>query len=179
MIPEVRMGISARLMIAVRGARAVKETLQAMKSIAERIGIIDDIACQSDLLALNAAIEAARAGVHDKGFAVVSGEVRKLAERAVSLLDKIVPGIAKTSVLVQKIAAASEEQSCGVGQISVAMNQLNQITRQNASASGVLAAMAEEMSGQAERLQRLMEFFTLAGAARQDWQSSGFAGVMQ
>ncbi len=164
------------------GDRAVKETLQAMKSIAERIGIIDDIAYQTDLLALNAAIEAARAGVHGKGFAVVAGEVRKLAERsqvaaqeigevakdsvalaerAGSLLDEIVPGIAKTSVLVQEIAAASEEQSFGVGQISSAMNQLNQITHQNVSASGALAAMAEEMSGQAERLQRLMGFFTL------------------
>ncbi|WP_429547901.1 methyl-accepting chemotaxis protein [Pseudomonas frederiksbergensis] len=166
------------------GDRAVKETLQAMKSIAERIGIIDDIAYQTDLLALNAAIEAARAGVHGKGFAVVAGEVRKLAERsqvaaqeigevakdsvalaerAGSLLDEIVPGIAKTSVLVQEIAAASEEQSLGVGQISSAMNQLNQITHQNVSASGALAAMAEEMSGQAERLQRLMGFFTLEG----------------
>ncbi|TWC18480.1 MULTISPECIES: methyl-accepting chemotaxis protein [unclassified Pseudomonas] len=169
---------------AVEGGVAVKDTVSAMKSIAERIGIIDDIAYQTNLLALNAAIEAARAGEHGKGFAVVAAEVRKLAERsqvaaqeigevakgsvalaerAGSLLDEIVPGIAKTSELVQEIAAASAEQSSGVGQINTAMNQLNQITQQNASASEELAATAEEMSGQAEQLQQLMSFFSLAG----------------
>ncbi|MFW9265624.1 methyl-accepting chemotaxis protein [Pseudomonas sp. NR3] len=169
---------------AVEGGVAVKDTVSAMKSIAERIGIIDDIAYQTNLLALNAAIEAARAGEHGKGFAVVAAEVRKLAERsqvaaqeigevakgsvalaerAGSLLDEIVPGIAKTSDLVQEIAAASAEQSSGVGQINTAMNQLNQITQQNASASEELAATAEEMSGQAEQLQQLMSFFSLAG----------------
>ncbi|WP_339491901.1 methyl-accepting chemotaxis protein [Pseudomonas rhizophila] len=169
---------------AVEGGVAVKDTVSAMKSIAERIGIVDDIAYQTNLLALNAAIEAARAGEHGKGFAVVAAEVRKLAERsqvaaqeigevakgsvalaerAGSLLDEIVPGIAKTSDLVQEIAAASAEQSSGVGQINTAMNQLNQITQQNASASEELAATAEEMSGQAEQLQQLMSFFSLTG----------------
>ncbi|MGF6708749.1 methyl-accepting chemotaxis protein [Pseudomonas frederiksbergensis] len=169
---------------AVEGGAAVKDTVAAMKSIADKIGIIDDIAYQTNLLALNAAIEAARAGEHGKGFAVVAAEVRKLAERsqvaaqeigevakgsvalaerAGSLLDEIVPGIAKTSDLVQEIAAASDEQSSGVGQINTAMNQLNQITQQNASASEELAATAEEMSGQAEQLQQLMSFFSLSG----------------
>nr|WP_256662496.1 MULTISPECIES: methyl-accepting chemotaxis protein [unclassified Pseudomonas] len=165
------------------GGEAVKDTVSAMKSIADKIGIIDDIAYQTNLLALNAAIEAARAGEHGKGFAVVAAEVRKLAERsqvaaqeigevaknsvalaerAGSLLDEIVPGIARTSDLVQEIAAASEEQSSGVGQINTAMNQLNQITQQNASASEELAATAEQMSSQAEQLQQVMGFFTLA-----------------
>ena len=171
---------------AVEGGAAVKDTVSAMKSIAEKIGIIDDIAYQTNLLALNAAIEAARAGEHGKGFAVVAAEVRKLAERsqvaaqeigevakgsvalaerAGGLLDEIVPGIAKTSDLVQEIAAASEEQSSGVGQINTAMNQLNRITQQNASSSEELAATAEEMSGQAEQLQQLMGFFTLPAHA--------------
>ncbi|EHK69385.1 methyl-accepting chemotaxis protein [Pseudomonas psychrotolerans L19] len=162
------------------GGEAVGETLVAMKTIAEKIGIVDDIAYQTNLLALNAAIEAARAGEHGKGFAVVAAEVRKLAERsqvaaqeigtvakssvalaerAGSLLDEMVPSISKTSDLVQEIAAASEEQSSGVTQINSAMLQLNQITQQNASASEELAATAEEMSGQAEQLQRLMGFF--------------------
>ena len=162
------------------GGIAVKETVSAMKQIAGKIGIIDDIAYQTNLLALNAAIEAARAGEHGKGFAVVAAEVRKLAERsqvaaqeigelaggsvdkaeqAGKLLDEIVPAINKTSDLVQEITAASEEQSSGAAQINTAMNQLNSITQQNASSTEELAATAEEMSGQATQLQNLMGFF--------------------
>ena len=169
---------------AVQGGEAVKQTVSAMKSIAGKIGIIDDIAYQTNLLALNAAIEAARAGEHGRGFAVVAAEVRKLAERsqvaaqeigelasssvemaesAGKLLDTIVPSIKKTSDLVQEISAASEEQSAGVGQINTAMDQLNQITQQNASSAEELAATSEEMSGQAMQLQELMAFFTVAG----------------
>ncbi|MGZ8907534.1 MAG: methyl-accepting chemotaxis protein, partial [Methylobacter sp.] len=171
---------------AVQGGEAVKETVGAMKSIAGKIGIIDDIAYQTNLLALNAAIEAARAGEHGRGFAVVAAEVRKLAERsqiaaqeigelaessvemaesAGKLLDTIVPSIKKTSDLVQEIAAASEEQSSGVGQINTAMDQLNKITQQNASSSEELAATSEEMSGQAAQLQELMAFFTVGGVS--------------
>ncbi|ACV36705.1 methyl-accepting chemotaxis protein [Accumulibacter sp.] len=172
---------------AVEGGEAVGRTVEAMKSIAEKIGIIDDIAYQTNLLALNAAIEAARAGEHGKGFAVVAAEVRKLAERsqvaaqeignvakdsvklaerAGSLLGEMVPSIRKTSDLVQEIAAASQEQSSGVGQINGAMGQLNQATQQNASASEELAATAEELGGQAGQLQELMTFFQLADAGR-------------
>ena len=168
---------------ATDGGVAVKETVAAMKQIAGKIGIIDDIAYQTNLLALNAAIEAARAGEHGKGFAVVAAEVRKLAERsqvaaqeiselaggsvekaesAGQLLDAIVPAIGKTSGLVQEIAAASSEQSSGIGQVNTAMNQLNQITQQNASASEELAATAEEMSGQAAQLQQVMGFFKVS-----------------
>ena len=165
---------------AADGGKAVKDTVEAMKQIASKIGIIDDIAYQTNLLALNAAIEAARAGEHGKGFAVVAAEVRKLAERsqvaaqeigqlagssvgmaeqAGKLLDTIVPSIKKTSELVQEIAAASQEQSSGVGQINGAMGQLNKATQQNASASEELAATAEEMGGQSSQLQTLMAFF--------------------
>jgi methyl-accepting chemotaxis protein len=170
---------------ATEGGQAVGSTVDAMKKIAGKIGIVDDIAYQTNLLALNAAIEAARAGEHGKGFAVVAAEVRKLAERsqiaaqeigelasssvslaekAGKLLDEIVPSINKTSDLVQEIASASSEQTTGVAQINGAMGQLNQTTQQNASASEELAATAEEMSGQTEQLQNLMTFFKLNGA---------------
>ncbi|GAA5168969.1 HAMP domain-containing methyl-accepting chemotaxis protein [Viridibacterium curvum] len=171
---------------AAEGGEAVKATVVAMKQIAQKIGIIDDIAYQTNLLALNAAIEAARAGEHGKGFAVVAAEVRKLAERsqvaaqeistvaessvelaerAGTLLDQIVPNIRKTSDLVQEITAASEEQSTGVSQINTAVSQLSQTTQQNAASSEELAATAEEMSGHAEGLQRAIGFFTTAEQA--------------
>ncbi|HJW26326.1 MAG TPA: methyl-accepting chemotaxis protein [Rhodocyclaceae bacterium] len=173
---------------AAEGGEAVTETVTAMKQIAKRIGIIDDIAYQTNLLALNAAIEAARAGEHGKGFAVVAAEVRKLAERsqvaaqeigqlatnsvglaekAGKLLDEIVPATKKTADLVQEITAGSEEQSAGVEQINTAMAQLSQLTQQNASASEELAATSEEMSSQADNLQQLMAFFTVDGQRRQ------------
>ncbi|GFM50945.1 methyl-accepting chemotaxis protein [Pseudomonas capsici] len=165
---------------AVQGGGAVGDTVLAMKQIADKISIIDDIAYQTNLLALNAAIEAARAGDHGKGFAVVAAEVRKLAERsqvaaqeigqvasssvqlaeqAGRLLNEIVPNIQKTSDLVQEITAASQEQSGAAGQINIAMGQMNQITQQNASASEELAATAEEMNAQAGQLQELIGFF--------------------
>jgi len=165
---------------AVQGGGAVGDTVLAMKQIADKISIIDDIAYQTNLLALNAAIEAARAGDHGKGFAVVAAEVRKLAERsqvaaqeigqvasssvqlaeqAGHLLNEIVPNIQKTSDLVQEITAASQEQSGAAGQINIAMGQMNQITQQNAAASEELAATAEEMNAQAGQLQELIGFF--------------------
>jgi methyl-accepting chemotaxis protein len=184
---------------ATEGGQAVKETVSAMKSIAEKISIIDDIAYQTNLLALNAAIEAARAGDHGKGFAVVAAEVRKLAERsqvaaqeigevakgsvglsekAGKLLDEMLPSIKKTSDLVQEITAASEEQSTGVAQINTAMNQLNQLTQQNASGSEELAATAEEMSSQAEQLQQAMSFFKVGAGQAAAGQVAGARRVV-
>ncbi|WP_122302692.1 methyl-accepting chemotaxis protein [Pseudomonas amygdali] len=181
---------------ATDGGESVQQTVVAMKKIAQRISIIDDIAYQTNLLA-NAAIEAARAGEHGKGFAVVAAEVRKLAERsqvaaqeigelssssvemaekAGKLLDEMVPSINKTSDLVQEISAASEEQAAGVAQINTAMTQLNQVTQQNASSSEELAATAEEMSSQAEQLQQAMSFFTLDASPRAVAQGSPVDG---
>jgi methyl-accepting chemotaxis protein len=163
--------------------RSVAETVDAMKSIAAKISIIEEIAYQTNLLALNAAIEAARAGEHGKGFAVVASEVRKLAERSQAaakeigglasksvevaehsgkLLTDLVPAITKTAELVQDVAAASREQSAGVAQINRAMNQVDQITQRNASSSEELSSTAEELAAQAEALQQLMSFFKVA-----------------
>ena len=184
---KVTDGIAAKAASEAKlGGEAVRSTVAAMKQIAHKIGIIDDIAYQTNLLALNAAIEAARAGEHGKGFAVVAAEVRKLAERsqvaaqeigtvarssvelaenAGHLLDAIVPSIRRTSDLVQEITAASEEQSTGVGQINTAVNQLTQTTQQAAANAEELAATAEEMSAQAEQLQILMAFFKVEKSA--------------
>jgi methyl-accepting chemotaxis protein len=166
----------------VEGGQAVKDTVGAMKQIAQKIAIIDDIAYQTNLLALNAAIEAGRAGEHGKGFAVVAAEVRKLAERsqvaaeeisrlasgsvelaerAGKLLDTIVPSIQKTSDLVMEIAAASSEQNSGVGQINAAIAQISEAVAQNAAASEELASTSEEVSAQAMELQATMAFFHL------------------
>ncbi|MFZ2854805.1 MAG: methyl-accepting chemotaxis protein [Rhodocyclaceae bacterium] len=165
---------------AQEGGKAVGETVEAMKKIAERIGIIDEIAYQTNLLALNAAIEAARAGDHGKGFAVVASEVRKLAERsqvaareigelaansvglaekAGSLFEHLLPNIQRNAHLVKEIAEASDEQAIGASQISQAVNQVSQAVQHNASASEELAATSEELHSQALQLKDHMAFF--------------------
>jgi len=164
------------------GGKAVAQAVGAMKNIAEKISIVEEIARQTNLLALNAAIEAARAGEHGKGFAVVAAEVRKLAERsgtaaaeiselssstvtvadqAGQMLVKLVPDIQRTAELVQEISAASSEQNAGAEQINKALQQLDQVIQQNASASEEMASTSEELSSQAEQLQSSIAFFHL------------------
>jgi len=176
-------GIARRSAVdAETGGASVLEMVTAMKDIAGRIGIIEEIARQTNLLALNAAIEAARAGEAGKGFAVVASEVRKLAERsqaaskeiaelsgrsvavaekAGQLIQMVVPDIQHTAEVVQEIMSASREQSTGVDQIGRAVAQLDTVIQQNASASEELASMAEEMNGQAEQLSESLAFFRL------------------
>ena len=165
-------------------SQIVADAVDAMKSITDKISIVEEIAYQTNLLALNAAIEAARAGEHGKGFAVVASEVRKLAERsqaaaqeissltstsvstaerAGEALKALVPTIRKTAEMVQEVATASREQSTGVSQVNRAMAQVDQVTQHNAAAAEELSATAETMNSQASELQQLMARFKVSG----------------
>ncbi|MDP0927262.1 methyl-accepting chemotaxis protein [Paracoccus onubensis] len=157
--------IAARsLKQAISATRVVEEAVSAMSAITEKIGIVQDIARQTDLLALNAGVEAARAGIHGRGFAIVATEVRRLAERsqeaaneivalsritveasgkARSELSVLIPEFQRTSDLVQEISSATKEQRAGSEQINAAIGQLDQIIQANA----VAARKAESTTG--------------------------------
>jgi len=169
---------------ALQSGEEVFKTVTAMKEIAAKISIIEEIARQTNLLALNAAIEAARAGEHGKGFAVVAAEVRKLAERsqaaaaginmlssssvdvaerAGAMLTQLVPDIQKTAALVQEISAASREQTTGSSQINSSIQNLNQMIQKNAGGAEEMSSTAEELSSQAEQLLNAISFFKVDG----------------
>jgi methyl-accepting chemotaxis protein len=170
---------------AERGGVAVSATVDAMRQIASKIGIIEEIARSTNMLSLNASIEAARAGEYGKGFAVVAAEVGKLAERSqkesgeISKLSKesvsvaenagaeiaaLIPDIRRTSELVQEISAASNEQSAGASQINGAILQLDQVVQQNAAAAEEAASMSEELAGLANVMAENVSFFRTGNA---------------
>jgi methyl-accepting chemotaxis protein len=179
------------------GGKAVADTVKAMKSIAEKIGIIEEIARQTNMLALNAAIEAARAGEHGKGFAVVAAEVRKLAERsqtaakeissvsissveiaerAGKLLGDIVPGIQKTSGLVQEINSSCNEQALGVEQVTTAIQQLDQVIQQSSASTEEMSTASEMLTDQAEQLRTAASYFHIEGDRTHGQQHAAAAG---
>jgi len=159
---------------------AVGETVHAMKDIAAKVSVVEEIAYQTNLLALNAAIEAGRAGEHGRGFAVVASEVRKLAERCQGAageiqkltqtsvdvaessgreISELVPDIEKTAQLTKEVAAACREQRAAVRTMSDAMMDIDKVQVQNRDDCNDLAATAKQLESQAGILARAVSAF--------------------
>ena len=164
----------------ISSRESVDNTVESMRLIADKIGIIGEISRQTNLLALNAAVEAARAGEHGRGFSVVAAEVRKLAERSQSaaneindvssksvsiaqksgeMLNQIVPDIQRTSDLVQEITASSVEQSIGSEQVNRAIQNLNFVVQENVSSANEMALSSSLLSQKASELNSVVDKF--------------------
>jgi methyl-accepting chemotaxis protein len=186
--------------VAVKGGGVVTQVVRTMdditassRKISDIIGVIDEIAFQTNILALNAAVEAARAGEQGRGFAVVAAEVRNLAQRSANAakeikalisdsgakvetgsklvasagqtMEEIVVSVKRVTDIMAEISAASREQSNGIDQVNTAVSQMDKITQQNAALVEEAAAAAKSMEEQTEELSNIVAAFKIGSAA--------------
>jgi len=183
--------------VAIKGGEVVSEVVgtmqgitQASRKIADIIGVIDEIAFQTNILALNAAVEAARAGDQGRGFAVVAAEVRNLAQRSANAakeikglisdsvskvesgsrlvdtagktMEEIVQSVKRVTDIMAEISAASQEQRAGIEQVNNAVTQMDKVTQQNAALVEEAAAAAKSMEEQTASMAAMVAQFVVS-----------------